>query len=269
MSSVGRELKKINIPKLEGVSFPRISPSEDSIVFVGHDNDRINLFKYRLKEDVTSQITRTAFTNSTVQWINGFDWMPDGNIVYVEGSREIMTGKADFQLWLADSDGNKIKKLFSRSRDMGIADASPDGRKILLTSGRIFDIDKGELDGVLSFVINRSGYNAKWSASGDLLIYSSSGGYGPGGTMYITSADGSYDQILYTGIPKPVDPAISPDGRFIIFGSPIATWDRYDDAGIYRMELSKPIPEFPINLMIITAVALLGTLMTLRIRRIV
>jgi len=218
---------------------------------------------------VTSQITRTAFTNSTVQWINGFDWMPDGNIVYVEGSREIMTGKADFQLWLADSDGNKIKKLFSRSRDMGIADASPDGRKILLTSGRIFDIDKGELDGVLSFVINRSGYNAKWSPSGDLLIYSSSGGYGPGGTMYITSADGSYDQILYTGIPKPVDPAISPDGRLVIFGSPIATWDRYDDAGIYRMELSKPIPEFPINLMIITAVALLGTLMTLRIRRIV
>lgn len=263
MSADGKELNIIEIPKFEAAGFPRIAPSEDSIVFFAqHDSDRLDLFKYDIKEEKISQITRTEFTNSTVQFINGFDWMPDGNIVYVEGSRERMTGKADFQLWLADSDGNKIKKLFSRSRDTGVADASPDGHKILLASGRIFDVDKGELDGIISStIIDRGGY-ARWSPSGDLLVYSSIGAYGPGGTMYITSADGSYDQVLHTGIPKPVDPAISPDGRFIIFGSPIGAWDTYDNAGIYRMELSKAIPEFPFA--IIIASLAIGAMIALR-----
>ncbi len=267
MSPDGKELKRINTPRFEGAGFPRIAPSEDSIVFFAqHDSDRIDLFKYNLVEDKISQITQTEFTDSTVQWINGFDWMPNGDIVYVEGNREKITGKADFQLWVADSDGNKIKKLFSRSIDMSIADVSPDGHKILLGSGRIFDVDKGELDGVLSFVIDRNGYPARWSPSGELLVYSSSGGYGAGGIMYITSADGTYDQVLYQGIPKPVDPTISPDGRFIIFGSPIATWGTYEDAGIYKMELSKAVPEFSVVIIVIS-IAIAIMLYVTRFRR--
>ena len=34
----------------------------------------------------------------------------------------------------------------------------------------------------------------------------------------------------------------------------------------YRMELMKPIPEFPVNLMFVTAIALIGVLIALRVR---
>jgi hypothetical protein len=270
MSSNGSELEKISLQaKFDGINFPKISPYEDSIIFVGNyfpanepEEMHTDLFKYEIAEGRLYQITRTQFTNMTLQWVASFDWMPDGNIVYVETFVKRDTGRHDFQVWLADSDGNKIRKLLSRNIETSIGDVSPDGSKILFTSGRIFYVDGGELDGVLSFLLDRGGYNAKWNNNGELLVYSQIGTYGLGGTIYLTSTDGTYDQILYAGTPKPVDPAISPDGRFLVFGSPIATRDKHEDAGIYIMELSRPIPEFQVGVMIVPiAVGLMLALM--------
>ena len=88
---------------------------------------------------------------------------------------------------------------------------------------------------------------------GDIEVVVPSGYKTPVTTIFLRTIDGTYEQILHIGPPNPVVPAISPDGRYVVFGSDPDIYNPKDAPGVYLIELSTPVPEFPIAVLILVA----------------
>lgn len=70
--------------------------------------------------------------------------------------------------------------------------------------------------------------------------------------IVLGTLDKSYQQSLYVTDTTSEFPVISHDGKHVLFASEaISSWDKPDEDGIYVIDLSTPIPEFPFAILIL------------------
>lgn len=260
-----KEFQAYDLPRyIQGVSNPRISPSGNSIIFIGsHKIDANNsipdLFRYDIMDQKLVQITNDTAYDAVLSAV----WTPDGNIIYSKShALKFMDNSSPTELWLSDTDGNKIKKIYEEPRLFQIFDQSMDGKKMLISDERVLDMDTLEIK-VVKGISSDTAWGARFTPSQSLFIYSPSGGYGIGGYVYLQSTDG-YNQILYySKDPTPSSPVMSPDGRFVAFLSNYGSSDSVK--GIYLLELTKPVPEFSYAIPIL-AVSIVSLILFYRIK---
>jgi hypothetical protein len=144
MTLDGKQISNLHIPiEFNGIGSIHFSPSDDSIYFVGQYNNKSetyqDIFRYGLYNDTCSFVTKGLN-------LQAFDFMPDGNIVYLEShsnstrlekDRSLFLIKHYNTLWLAHSDGTKIKPLYNGTEFFSQMATSPDGTKIV----SVFDED--------------------------------------------------------------------------------------------------------------------------------
>ncbi|MBI3640707.1 MAG: hypothetical protein HY223_10450 [Thaumarchaeota archaeon] len=144
MTSDGKQIRELHIPiEFNYVDYIHFSPSDDSIYFVGQYNNKNetyqDIFRYDLHNDMYSFVTKNLH-------LQALDFMPDGNIVYLENhsnstrlekDRPLFLIKHYSILWLAHSDGTKIKSLYNGTEFFNQMAASPDGTKLV----SVFDED--------------------------------------------------------------------------------------------------------------------------------
>jgi hypothetical protein len=205
--------------------------------------------RYPLDGDVVSfDILRTA--NGT-----GADF----NLALAE-SHSLQTGEDEFEhwneIWLADSKGNKILKLYHGNLASDIA-ASHDGKMIAIPTAEriegqayfglvrllILDVERNETSVVFEEAAT-SPHTVRWSPNDKLVAYIQGAGVRvPIAELEVASVNGSYRQTLYWGLDAPTSYVISDDGGEILIGiSP------YLETGtatkLYKLELAHPMPEF-------------------------
>jgi Tol biopolymer transport system component len=140
----------------------------------------------------------------------GFDWMPDGRIVYVSRA----SGKQD--LWVMDADGEHPKQL-THSNDgegYGSPSVSPDGRYIVCKarpSGNVWrmDIDGGHL----TQLTDKTGDLPIFSPDGKWVIYYTLSN--DNGTMWRVPLEGGEPEQLSKPDVTVVAPMVSPNGKLI------------------------------------------------------
>lgn len=262
-----KEFQAYDLPhNIQSVSNPRISPSGNSIIFIGsHKIDTNNsipdLFRYDIKDQKLVQITNDTAYDEVLSAI----WTPDGNIIYSKShTLKFIDNSSPTELWLADNKGDKIKKIYEEPRLFQIFDQSIDG-KILISDKRVLDMDTLKTT-VIENLQSDSLWGARFTPGQSLFIYSPSGGYGIGGYIYLQSTNG-YNQILYySKDPTPSSPVMSPDGRFVAFVSNYGSSDSIK--GIYLLELAKPVPEFPLaEIVLLASITSLIAIYRIKIRK--
>jgi Tol biopolymer transport system component len=261
MNSDGKEIKKIDLPtaqyKIYNVNpwFLRLSPDGKYLLFNGIWNDDIKrnsgLFKLNLQDKSLTLIVKDTEISSA-------DWTPDGNIIYNE-----FLGGPEGILWYVDSNGNNPKLLYKSQPSFALIDVNPDGKRVLIRdfighkgpstipNPKIFDIEKNEI--VTSIKVPYDWYNTlRWSPDGESIIYTayeSSGG--TDGKIILTSVDESNTQVLFSSSGGNIfDPAVSPDGKSLVFGIDYFNSTSFSTS-IYLIQSSKPIPEFPVTILIL------------------
>lgn len=290
------QVNKIDTP-IESAGFTgsaaRLSPSNDSVLLSGREqkNDPIEVFRHDIREQKTVKIASIENKNYVVS----FDWMPDGNVVLGE---ELHTEKFEYvgyNLWLADSSGNRIIRLYSWSFDPIFPDypvnderprflqfdVSPDGKKIALVSYKIkgafrtsynltvFDIEKKEFKKLL--IASSPIDSPRWSPNSEFIVYYLASDVSTrGGQLEISNVDGTVRQALHVGIEDPRDePAtfvVSPDGRSLLVGIDSFPYEGGVVSRFFRLEFTQAIPEFPLDLTAIIGIVLSGTIVAIRLR---
>ena len=72
----------------------------------------------------------TQITSGNYDGVNGFDWTPDGKIIYTA-----QTGDNQ-NLWVIDQDGNNRQQLTAGAGNNRSPTVSPDGRHVVFVSDR-------------------------------------------------------------------------------------------------------------------------------------
>ncbi|MGH2612935.1 MAG: hypothetical protein ACRDFB_07790 [Rhabdochlamydiaceae bacterium] len=177
-------------------------------------------------------------------------------------------------IWLANPNGTKIRKLYNGtdyfSPEYGGLSVSPDGTKIVVVNSMyvysyknlyrlaVLDVAKKEITPLTEY--SKIYYSDPvWSPDGKSIVYTALDGgqvkgqavgeeIGPAGWLGMISPDGSNSNNIIFGNttspydPPPISPAISPDGKTILFA---IDYDFYNGPiqgpGIYEIELNKPL----------------------------
>lgn len=141
ISSDGKEIKPLKIPiEFNSIAYIHISPDNNSVYFVGQYNDKNvtyqDIFRYDLSNKTYSFITKDSHVHS-------FDFMPDGNMIYVEShsnstrlekNSSIFLIKYYNVLWLVTPDGQKIKPIYNGTEFFDEMAVNPGGNKIVFVS---------------------------------------------------------------------------------------------------------------------------------------
>jgi len=287
IDSDGKGLRKIDLPmEMNNVYDPRVSPSNEQVLFLGSHAEGastfFDVFRYDIKKGSLTQVTNTKASDTG---IIAFDWLPDGNkIVYSETVTRSNDGQ--HRLWLADFDGNKIKMLYEGELAFANLDVNPDGKKIVavdltprgqgaepLSDIVVFDIVKDEIH---QHIGDPSSYGCRviprWSPNSEFVVYSVAACFpASGGQIRITPVDGSFDEMILGSSSVSIGAAaVSPDGRFIVYGINDANdngKDRStDNTGVYKTELGKVIPEF-LMAQLMAAISIAGLIVVFSIRK--
>lgn len=257
MNPESKETRPISLPEqFQGIGYAWFSPSNKEILILANrESDyHMQLFRYNLQDSRLVQLTNDTADHA----INSAAWIDSNNIVYSEVSYGQDGSTAAYTIWLAGTDGGKIRKLHERPADQSdgleITDASRDGKQVLVkiskTAGfpnvisnlTLFSLDTGQFR---TLIHPEDTGQARLSPSGDLVLYTQPGGYKtPGGPIVIASVDGTFRERLDTGeigpADLPVNFVISPNGRSII--ALVEAWG--GGAYITRTELAHVVPEF-------------------------
>lgn len=284
MNLEGNKVRKIELPiQFIYINQPKISPNDNALLFTG-DYDIYNgtrftthsaLFEYLLAGKKLVQIE-----NNTM--LGPYDWVPDGNIVFVKYN-DTMACLAGINtmscanriddihniMWLANSDGKKIKKLYNGTEYFDSMSISPDGTKAVFVNQlyvysyrnlyklNMLDISNGRIMQLTDYSHDFYG-SPIWSPDNKFIIYTAftnhpvkgptGGETSPAGWLGMMSVNGSgKNKIIFgnnTGQydPPPISPTISPDGKQIIFG---LDYDFYNGLvsgpGMYRLDLDPPL----------------------------
>lgn len=174
-------------------------------------------------------------------------------------------------LWLAESTGKKISKLYEGQLAPSFA-VSPDGSKIAFSidesSGEpsyfrkirfvVLDIAKGETSQVFDEETNGYPNEIKWTQNSQLLTYQEGAGVRiPMAYLKVISTDGSDRQAIYGGIDAPASYVVSGDGKSVLIGI-----NPYLATGVasklYRLDLAHPIPEFSALMSLVIMAGVIG-----------
>ncbi len=260
------EVETVDLPvTFEGISIGKVSPSNDNILISGayrnDDATGIDIFVYNMKTKTLTKITN----GSTYPFFGSADWTAGENIVYVDQIYDKLTHQSEgVTIWLADPDGTK-RELYTGPENIAGLDVSPDGTKIAFAHPlyplspsvqlAVFDMERKEVKPITKL---GSIGSPRWSPNSELIVYHEYGTSKPGGAwLWISNSDGSLNEYIYGGYPySHYSSVISPDGSFLLTD--------INNNQLARIELAQPIPEFPINLMIMTAIGLIGMIVAFR-----
>lgn len=205
----GKNLKKLDLAKVFSyIESPRISPSNDDVLFFGSyyvddtfQKTSFGLFSYNIKNDKLYQIE-----TSDIASIERFGWTQDNNIAYVKDIWDETTHNLDKKLVITDTEGTELRTI-------------DDERKF-----------------------NEMSLIHEPNQIGNLIVNTETYRYTQGGRITLKSSDESFQQILFDSIRMtPTSSALSPDGKFIVFGTPTESYDVPNVPGIYLIELDKPV----------------------------
>jgi Tol biopolymer transport system component len=143
----------------------------------------------------------------------GFDWTPDGRIVYVSKA------SGDRQLWIMDADGSNQRRLTAGRNFHNAPTVSPDGRAIVCMGGapdaagpNIWKMD-AEGTGAKTLTTGQFDFSPRFSPDGKWVVYTTFESGKP--TIRKVSADGG-NPVALTDIFSFV-PVVSPDGKLVAF----------------------------------------------------
>lgn len=269
------EISKVGFPKqFSDIYNARFSPSGSEILFLAHFSsyEPLQLFKYRFEDSALVQLTNSTDENS----VNIALWISDAansrtnleRIIYDEVKHDNDRNPTGYTIWLAESDGTRVKKLFEKQLGVNeyifLNDISKDGRHILMTFEKgvefptvLFNLTRFEIETAQSQIIatnpERVGLDARFSPAGDLVLHTTPGGYRtPGGPIVIQSPDGDIHERIGAGeagmAGSPGSFVVSPDGQSIV-----ALTSQWGSGQSYlaRAEFVHPIPEFRIGLVLV------------------
>jgi hypothetical protein len=295
----GKQIKRIWMPiHFEWISDAKFSPTHnDLILILGRENSEGvgGLYLVDLSVDKINRIV----ANSELSGISSAAWVPNSVnkdlIVYGEETYSDFS-MSGYNIWLVDTDGTKMEKLFEKSYELEaesadqideqpyfiINDVSNDGKMILISVSTPQNMPV--LFGDLTLFDRESKQFKKiadlsdislpiFSPSDELIIYDIPTGYKtPGGPLVIMSADGTWserlrlEQIQSIDEPTYDDPTsfvVSPDGRYVI--AKIIQWGGGNDR-LVKVELIHPVPEFGSSIaLIVIAMSIAGSILATRL----
>jgi Tol biopolymer transport system component len=190
-------------------------------------------------------------TQGSSQFTYGFSASPDGaRIAY----------HMDYQVYLADSDGSQAKKVETGNPFNFCPTWSPEGKWLLFVSGEHYDCHPHVVGGNgedLRKIADRGGYRGTvetllepdfhsessdipvWSPQGDWIYFTAR----RGGAIELCRVNLSGTEEQLTHSPKGVlnyHPKISPDGRWVVFGSTLSETGR--QLYVLPSEGGEPVP---------------------------
>jgi hypothetical protein len=141
MNMDNHEITPAKIPiEFNSVSYIHISPDSNSVYFIGQYNNKSetyqDIFRYYPSNQAYSLITKNSHVYS-------FDFMPDGNLVYVEThtnstrlekDRPVFLVRNYDVLWISSPEGDKIKPIYNGTQLFDGMSVSPNGSKIAFVS---------------------------------------------------------------------------------------------------------------------------------------
>ncbi len=276
---------EVDINRIRGLGFLSFSPDGTKLLVLGCDFEHVINVK---GIHVIALSNALGLPCSELTNVRSADWLPDGSFVI---ARNIDNKTSRFNISLFERDGTE-KVLYSSNDPLAFLRSvrtSPDGAKTAFDWHKVprenyvvyeifvLDLESGNVEKVVE-----NGLQPRWSHDGKFLIYKE---------VPQESIDQEFTKNNPLGIIKMVDIVsketvtlvrpdngmgfydlvLSPDGRKIIYS---LYKNVYEDGirkevsvGIYSAEFNKRIPEFPVNLMLISATGLIGALIALRFKR--
>lgn len=229
----GTEEQVLARHKLEDRSLvgPAWSPNGETIVFAlsgsGPDAQYLNLLEVRLKDKVEKQI-------SFHQWssIAAFCWIQDGNGLVVSAAEE---PGSNSQIWYVSYPAGTVRSITNDLNDYLSLSLTADASSLVaVQSERVSDIwmvpigDTGHAERITNDRLEGVG-GISWTPDGRLVHASRAGG---NQEIWIMNKDGSEKQQLTFAGGWDSRPAVSPDGRYIVFAS-----RRSGFLNIWRMDI--------------------------------
>ena len=210
---------------------PAWSPNGETIVFAvggsGADAQYLNLAEVRLKDRVEKQI-------SFQQWssIAAFCWLKDGSGLVVSAAEE---PGSNSQIWHVSYPGGAVRSITNDLNDyLTLSLAADSSSLVAVQSERLSDIwiiPDGDTSRAVQITNDRfAGVGGiSWTPDGRIVHASISSG---NQEIWIMNKDGSEKQQLTFASGWDSRPAVSPDGRYIVFVS-----RRSGSVNIWRMDI--------------------------------
>ena len=207
--------------------------------------------------------------------IAAFDVLDNGKIMY-SVSADKPFGETNFDLYVANGDGTE-PKLIHNDYDLWEFDANSDGTKVVfrntIDSGMYWkqkELEVLDVETQTTFVVpnvkQSCGRTPQLTPGGDMIVHhtsSCSRGW-PGGIVHISTLDGTYTETIIPSSNYNPNFLVSPDGQHIITTS---FGEKYHDPStLYKVTLSKSIPEFGTITIIVLAASIVSMIILLKSR---
>jgi Tol biopolymer transport system component len=177
------------------------------------------------------------------QWntISSVAWLADGSGVVISALDLELAPNA--QLWQLSYPGGEEIKITNDLNDYrGVSLTSDSGALLTMQESlslSLWIVPKGETSRATE-ITARTGktdgrWGVAWTPDGKIVYYSTASG---SLDLWIMNADGSNQKQLTMNAGQNFSPAVSPDGRYLVFGS-----DRAGARGIWRMNLDGSSPK--------------------------
>lgn len=242
--------------KDQSISNAKFSPDGDDVYFA-YDR-KIHLY----------YTTQETITETDASEVSSFDIDQNNNIFYTKEPPNTGENSQEFHLYKLDANSGKTEEI-AKHKDFWEFDVNDEGTKILyrktIDAGygwadrklAIYDIPSKTHKTIPKIDDADCGGQTMFAPNDDLIMYDITGcGRGwPGGVLFITDINGNSEVLVPSSNYRPGNPVISPDGQYLVY-----THGDYGDGtgGLYKMILTKPVPEFGTIAVLTLTVSLLS-----------
>ncbi|HUF02760.1 MAG TPA: hypothetical protein VMM38_01150 [Aridibacter sp.] len=204
------------------------SPDGKHLVLVQGDDDRLpepelSLAVYSFEDGSTRDL-------GSIRWERiddkGLVWDPSGKFVYLTGRQ---TAGDTMQIWrISFPDGEAVRLTRNRKNYWGLSITS-DGSRVVTTenevrSGIWVSPDLDPMNSVEVLPARGDTWSLDWTPDGRIVYVSDQSG---APEVWMMNADGSEQKQLTNDRIVKLEPAVSPDGEFVVYYSPVDGFQLY------------------------------------------